>query len=125
MTIFCYTYEKFTYYVIHIWNMTEWNARKEIKRINKLYRTKNTFNQWESTSLDLDNVLILIIGVEEIFPLLKHLYCQSTKVVWPSGLRRWFKAPISSEARVRISSLSFLFQNISDAKLYSGSVSIG
>ena len=22
---------------------------------------------------------------------------------WPSGLRRWFKAPVSSEARVRIS----------------------
>ena len=98
--------------------MTEWNARKEIKR-NKLYRTKNTFNQWESTSLDLDNVLILIIDVEEIFPLLKHIYCQSTKVVWPSGLRRWFKAPISSEARVRISSLSvvfYIFQNTSDAR---------
>jgi hypothetical protein len=28
------------------------------------------------------------------------------KVVWPSGLRRWFKAPFSPEARVRISSLS-------------------
>ena len=25
---------------------------------------------------------------------------------WPSGLRRWFKAPVSSEARVRISLLS-------------------
>ena len=26
-------------------------------------------------------------------------------VAWPSGLRRWFKAPVSSEARVRISPL--------------------
>ena len=24
------------------------------------------------------------------------------EVAWPSGLRRWFKAPVSSEARVRI-----------------------
>ena len=28
---------------------------------------------------------------------------------WPSGLRRWFKAPVSSEARVRISPLSDMF----------------
>ena len=28
-------------------------------------------------------------------------------VAWPSGLRRWFKAPVSSEARVRISPLPF------------------
>ena len=27
---------------------------------------------------------------------------------WPSGLRRWFKAPVSSEARVRISHQSVL-----------------
>ena len=27
---------------------------------------------------------------------------------WPSGLRRWFKAPVSSEARVRISLQSLL-----------------
>ena len=27
---------------------------------------------------------------------------------WPSGLRRWFKAPVSSEARVRISHQSLL-----------------
>ena len=26
----------------------------------------------------------------------------SLKVAWPSGLRRWFKAPVSSEAWVRI-----------------------
>ena len=31
------------------------------------------------------------------------------KVAWPSGLRRWFKAPVSSEARVRISPLPELF----------------
>ena len=28
--------------------------------------------------------------------------CLYTKVAWPSGLRRWFKAPVSSEAWVRI-----------------------
>ena len=26
----------------------------------------------------------------------------SNTVAWPSGLRRWFKAPVSSEAWVRI-----------------------
>ena len=31
------------------------------------------------------------------------------KVAWPSGLRRWFKAPVSSEARVRISPLPVQF----------------
>ena len=32
------------------------------------------------------------------------LFCiiNSKKVAWPSGLRRWFKAPVSSEAWVRI-----------------------
>ena len=30
-------------------------------------------------------------------------------VVWPSGLRRWFKAPVSSEAWVRIPPLPFFF----------------
>ena len=29
-------------------------------------------------------------------------------VVWPSGLRRWFKAPVSSEAWVRIPPLPIL-----------------
>ena len=35
------------------------------------------------------------------------------KVAWPSGLRRWFKAPVSSGAWVRIPPLpnnSFCFQ---------------
>ena len=27
---------------------------------------------------------------------------KGSKVAWPSGLRRWFKAPVSSEAWVRI-----------------------
>ena len=31
-------------------------------------------------------------------------------VGWPSGLRRWFKAPVSSDARVRISPQSSLFK---------------
>ena len=32
-----------------------------------------------------------------------------TKVAWPSGLRRWFKAPVSSEAWVRIPPLPTTF----------------
>ena len=31
-----------------------------------------------------------------------------TQAGWPSGLRRWFKAPVTSVARVRISLLSIL-----------------
>jgi hypothetical protein len=34
---------------------------------------------------------------------------QFSSVTWPSGLRRWFKAPISSEARVRIPPLPLIF----------------
>ena len=36
---------------------------------------------------------------------LKMIERPSYRVAWPSGLRRWFKAPVSSEARVRISPL--------------------
>merc|ERR1711951_76345 len=31
------------------------------------------------------------------------------RVAWPSGLRRWFKAPVSSEAWVRIPPLPYFF----------------
>ena len=31
------------------------------------------------------------------------------RVAWPSGLRRWFKAPVSSEAWVRIPPLPDIF----------------
>ena len=31
------------------------------------------------------------------------------RVAWPSGLRRWFKAPVSSEAWVRIPPLPYIF----------------
>ena len=45
------------------------------------------------------------------------LYC--AQVVWPSGLRRWFKAPVTSVAWVRIPPLSNMFykavSNISEA----------
>ena len=34
------------------------------------------------------------------------------EVAWPSGLRRWFKAPVSSEAWVRIPPLPYLFNYI-------------
>ena len=33
----------------------------------------------------------------------------TVKIGWPSGLRRQFKALVSSEARVRISSQSYVF----------------
>ena len=35
----------------------------------------------------------------------------SKEVAWPSGLRRWFKAPVSSEAWVRIPPLPNIFQS--------------
>ena len=101
--------------------MPELNIVNEIKT-NTVYYAMNTFSQWEIVSLDLNNLLLLLNGVQEIFHLLKHICYSSIEVVWPSGLRRWFKAPISSEARVRISSLSvvlFIFRNTSDAKPYS------
>ena len=36
-------------------------------------------------------------------------YFSDYEVAWPSGLRRWFKAPVSSEAWVRIPPLPNLF----------------
>ena len=88
-------------------------------KTNNVYYTINTFKQLEIISLDLNNLLLLLIGVQEISHILKHTCYASVEVVWPSGLRRWCKAPISSEARVRIPALSFvllIFQNTSDAK---------
>ena len=35
--------------------------------------------------------------------------CHAHVVAWPSGLRRWFKAPVSSEAWVRIPPLPNTF----------------
>ena len=98
--------------------MTELNIVNEMKT-SHVYYTMHIFNQLEIISPNLNNLLSLLIGVQEIFHLLTHICYSSIEVVWPSGLRRWFKAPISSEARVRISSLSvvfYIFQNISDAK---------
>ena len=37
---------------------------------------------------------------------------------WPSGLRRWFKAPVTSVARVRIPLLSMFFTNFYDHNQY-------
>ena len=48
---------------------------------------------------------------------------QSALVAWPSGLRRWFKAPVSSEAWVRIPPLPFilyLFPTIHLVKILMG-----
>ena len=36
-----------------------------------------------------------------------------SRVAWPSGLRRWFKAPVSSEAWVRIPPLPIFFNDVS------------
>ncbi len=38
---------------------------------------------------------------------------QNNKVAWPSGLRRWFKAPVSSEAWVQIPPLPKTFSSFS------------
>ena len=40
------------------------------------------------------------------------------KVAWPSGLRRWFKAPVSSEAWVRIPPLPEMYFNFTSSPLY-------
>ena len=37
------------------------------------------------------------------------LWLSTKKVAWPSGLRRWFKAPVTSVARVRIPPLPNIF----------------
>ena len=42
---------------------------------------------------------------KEIVATLAAYYLYSREVAWPSGLRRWFKAPVSSKAWVRIPSL--------------------
>ena len=45
----------------------------------------------------------------------QHLRRVSNVVAWPSGLRRWFKAPVSSEAWVRIPPLPrffYLYKNL-------------
>ena len=39
----------------------------------------------------------------------KCLNITHAEVAWPSGLRRWFKAPVSSEAWVRIPPLPVAF----------------
>ena len=36
-------------------------------------------------------------------------FASARGVAWPSGLRRWFKAPVSSEAWVRIPPLPGIF----------------
>ena len=45
--------------------------------------------------------------------------CIINEVAWPSGLRRWFKAPVSSEAWVRIPPLPFLLALTSQMEKYS------
>ena len=40
------------------------------------------------------------------------------KVAWPSGLRRWFKAPVFSKARVRIPPLPIIFAGIIKKSLF-------
>ena len=38
-----------------------------------------------------------------------RFFSESARIAWPSGLRRWFKAPVTSVAWVRIPPLSNLF----------------
>ena len=40
------------------------------------------------------------------------------EVAWPSGLRRWFKAPVSSEAWVRIPPLPIVFLIVEQRTYY-------
>ena len=46
--------------------MPELNIVNEIKT-NTVYYAMNTFSQWEIVSLDLNNLLLLLNGVQEIF----------------------------------------------------------
>ena len=40
--------------------------------------------------------------ITDVFVFKSDSFSDPLEVAWPSGLRRWFKAPVSSEARVRI-----------------------
>lgn len=49
--------------------------------------------------------VLLLTNNSQVIGKLTHV----RKVAWPSGLRRWFKAPVSSEAWVRIPPLPNMF----------------
>ena len=56
--------------------------------------------------------------METALSLIQHVTGASfNKVAWPSGLRRWFKAPVSSEAWVRIPPLPMNLFHFSMRKL--------
>ena len=46
--------------------------------------------------------LVLSLQLAQLFWSIISSQHNITRVAWPSGLRRWFKAPVSSEAWVRI-----------------------
>ena len=56
----------------------------------------------------LGKVTVNNIVIEGFF-LRRSITLVGRQVAWPSGLRRWFKAPVSSEAWVRIPPLPFFF----------------
>ena len=69
------------------------------------YKTMSMFPK--RNKINLYNRLKLLLTTS-ITSFLK-LYICTTGVEWPSGLRRWFKAPVSSGAWVRIPLVSNLF----------------
>ena len=56
------------------------------------------------SNFDLTLIIELFLVIYDILLRLHNVskVKKICKVAWPSGLRRWFKAPVSSEAWVRI-----------------------
>ena len=63
----------------------------------------------EAILLKLNWQLKILIMPNQINLLFNLPHIHGRPVAWPSGLRRWFKAPVSSEAWVRIPPLPLIF----------------
>ena len=59
--------------------------------------------------VDVAHSDIKVYGGLSIIDSYYGIFMYSNMVAWPSGLRRWFKAPVSSEALVRIPPLPNTF----------------
>ena len=102
--------------------------------VEKLNRTKTSASSWSEVLFNqfLENKILATLAVSKIHEFWKFKMCDITvflniwhsegrnqvlkrdefKTGWPSGLRRWIKAPISSGAWVRIPLQSNLFNCI-------------
>ena len=91
------------------WNMMQWWKEGCVSRrrctVNSCKLALKTTQFW------YHSILFLMIKIWEV------LYT-ITKIAWPSGLRRWFKAPVSSEAWVRIPPLSGIHSFLATVQYY-------